>query len=140
MLRYLLIFLLFCEFIQKENVYFTKNITSSNMIKLLQKLNVKLSGNIGLKIHSGEIGGKYFLHPNFLQEIYDYTNGTFIECNTAYRAGRHSTEEHRKVLAANGWLDNNRRTGIMDEDPNADFNLSISDPAQISENIVELYI
>ena len=140
MLRYLLIFLLFCEFIQKENVYFTKNITSSNMIKLLQKLNVKLSGNIGLKIHSGEIGGKYFLHPNFLQEIYDYTNGTFIECNTAYRAGRHSTEEHRKVLAANGWLDNNRRTVIMDEDPNSDFNLSISDPAQISENIVGAHL
>ena len=110
------------------------------MIKLLQKLNVKLSGKIGLKIHSGEIGGKYFLHPNFLQEIYDYTNGTFIECNTAYRAGRHSTEEHRKVLAANGWLDNNRRTVIMDEDPNSDFNLSISDPAQISDYIVGAHL
>ena len=140
MLRYFLIFLLFCECIQKENVYFTKNITSSNMIKLFQKLNIKLSGKIGLKVHSGEIGGKYFLHPNFLQEIYDYTNGTFIECNTAYRAGRHSTEEHRKVLAANGWLDNNRRTVIMDEDPNSDFNISISDPVQISENIVGAHL
>ena len=110
------------------------------MIKLFQKLNVKLSGKIGLKIHSGEVGGKYFLHPNFLQDIYDFTNGTFIETNAAYRAGRHSTEEHRKVLEINGWLANNRRTVIMDEDPNSDFNLSIPDPAQISENIVGAHL
>jgi uncharacterized Fe-S center protein len=129
-------FLLFCEVIQKADVFFTKDISPSSMVKLFKKLNVTLTGRIGLKVHTGEIGGKYFLSPNFLQEIYDYTNGTFIECNTAYRAGRHSTEEHRKVLAQNGWLDNNRRTVIMDEDPSLDFNLSISNPVSISENIV----
>jgi uncharacterized Fe-S center protein len=128
--------LFMCEAIQKADVFFTKDISPSSMVKLFKKLNVKLTGKIGLKVHSGEIGGKYFLSPNFLQEIYDYTNGTFIECNTAYRAGRHSTEEHRKVLAQNGWLDNNRRTVIMDEDPSLDFNLSISNPVSISENIV----
>ena len=136
MLRYFLMLLLLCEAIQKADVFFTKDISPSSMVKLFKKLNVTLTGKIGLKVHSGEIGGKYFLSPNFLQEIYDYTNGTFIECNTAYRAGRHSTEEHRKVLAQNGWLDNNRRTVIMDEDPSLDFNLSISNPVSISENIV----
>ena len=136
MLRYFLLLLLFCEALQKADVFFTKDISPSSMVKLFKKLNVTLTGKIGLKVHSGEIGGKYFLSPNFLQEIYDYTKGTFIECNTAYRAGRHSTEEHRKVLAHNGWLDNDRRTVIMDEDPSLDFNLSISNPVSISENIV----
>ena len=136
MLRYFLMLLFMCEAIQKADVFFTKDISPSSMVKMFKKLNVTLTGKIGLKVHSGEIGGKYFLSPNFLQEIYDYTNGTFIECNTAYRAGRHSTEEHRKVLAQNGWLDNNRRTVIMDEDPSLDFNLSIPNPVSISENIV----
>ena len=136
MLRHFLLLLLFCEALQKADVFFTKDISPSSMVKLFKKLNVTLTGKIGLKVHSGEIGGKYFLSPNFLQEIYDYTKGTFIECNTAYRAGRHSTEEHRKVLAHNGWLDNDRRTVIMDEDPSLDFNLSISNPVSISENIV----
>ena len=108
MLRHFLLLLLFCEALQKADVFFTKDISPSSMVKLFKKLNVTLTGKIGLKVHSGEIGGKYFLSPNFLQEIYDYTKGTFIECNTAYRAGRHSTEEHRKVLAHNGWLDNDR--------------------------------
>jgi uncharacterized Fe-S center protein len=128
--------LFMCEAIQKADVFFTKDISPSSMVKMFKKLNVTLTGKIGLKVHTGEIGGKYFLSPNFLQEIYDYTNGTFIECNTSYRAGPHSTEEHRKVLAQNGWLDNNSRSVIMDEDPSLDFNLSISNPVSISENIV----
>jgi uncharacterized Fe-S center protein len=62
------------------------------MVDMFKKLNVKLTGNVGLKVHSGETGGLYFLKPDFLQKIYDYTNGTFIECNTAYFGGRHSTD------------------------------------------------
>ena len=41
-----------------------------------------------------------------------------------------------QLLEENGWLKNGRRTVIMDEDPSADFNLSISDHVMISENIV----
>ena len=106
------------------------------MVKLFQKLNVNLSRNIGLKVHSGEIGGKYFLSPNFLQKIYDYTKGTFIECNAAYEGGRHTTEKHKQLLKEHGWLDNGRRTVIMDENPSDDFKLKIENPEMIEENIV----
>ena len=139
MLKLLFIILLFYTSLQ-ANVYFTKEITPSSMVKIFKKLNVTLTGKVGLKVHSGEIGGKYFLHPNFLQEIYDYTQGTFIECNTAYRRGRHTTELHKELLKDHGWLDNDRRTVIMDEDPNADFNLTINNPGVISENIVGAHL
>ena len=135
MLKLLFIILLFYTSLQ-ANVYFTKDISPSSMVKIFKKLNVTLTGKVGLKVHSGEIGGKYFLHPNFLQEIYDYTQGTFIECNTAYKRGRHTTELHKELLKDHGWLDNGRRTVIMDEDPSADFNLTINNPGAISENIV----
>ena len=136
MLQLFFAFLLVYNSLQKADVFFTKDISPLSMVTIFKKLNVTLPGKVGLKVHSGEIGGKYFLHPNFLQKIYDYTNGTFIECNTAYKRGRHTTELHKSLLKDHGWLDNNRRTVIMDEDPTSDFNLTITNPAMISENIV----
>ena len=140
MLRYILLFLFLFESLQKSDVFFTKTISSSNMVKIFKKLNINLKGKVGLKVHSGEQGGKYFLRPSFLQEIYDYTNGTFIECNTAYRNSRHSTDLHKQLLKDHGWLDNNRRTVLMDEDPSADFTLPINNPVKISENIVGAHL
>ena len=122
---------------QKSDVYFTKEISSEKIVEMFKKLNVELKGKVGLKVHTGEIGGKYFLRPHFLQEIYDYTNGTFIECNTAYPGyDRHTTEGHMKVLKENGWLDNNRRTVIMDANYSNDKILQVENHNNISENIV----
>ena len=132
----ILFILLICDSFQKADVYFTQYITKSNIVKLFKKLNVSLTGNLGLKVHSGETGGKYFLTPDFLQKIYDYTKGTFIECNTAYRGGRHTTERHKNLLKDHGWLENGRRFVIMDENPSDDFNITIDDPVMIEENIV----
>ena len=136
MIYFLIVIILFYISFQKADVFFTKDISPTSMVNIFKKLNITLPGKIGLKIHSGEIGGKYFLHPNFLQEIYEYTNGTFIETNTAYKGGRHTTELHKNLLKDHGWLDNNRKTIIMDEDPLLDFNLSISNPQIIAENVV----
>ena len=140
MLRYILLFLFLFESLQKSDVFFTKTISPSNMVKMFKKLNLNLKGRVGLKVHTGEQGGKYFLRPSFLQEIYDYTNGTFIECNTAYSGMRHSTDLHKQLLQQHGWLDNNRRTVIMDEDPSADFTLKINNGERISENIVGAHL
>ena len=140
MIRYILLFLFLSQTFQKSDVFFTKTISSSNIVRIFKKLNIELKGKVGLKIHSGETGGKYFLRPDFLQEIYDYTEGTFIECNTAYRGARHSTDLHKQLLKDHGWLDNNRRTVIMDEDPSADFTLPIKNPLKISENIVGAHL
>ena len=131
-----LLFLLFVITSQKSDVYFTKEISPKKIVEMFKKLNVKLTGKVALKIHSGEQGGQYFLRPDFLQDIYDYTNGTFVECNCAYRAYRYSTEIHKETLKLNGWLDNNRRIVIMGENPEKDWNISIPNHKMISENIV----
>ena len=128
--------LLFVITSQKSDVYFTKDVSPQKIVEMFKKLNVELKGNVALKVHSGEQGGPYFLRPDFLQNIYDYTNGTFVECNCAYTAYRHTTELHKETLKVNGWLDNNRRIVIMDEDPSKDFKINITNHAMISENIV----
>lgn len=137
MLMHFLLINLLVIALQKENVYFTKTISSSNMVKLFKKLNVNLTGNVCLKVHSGEEGGQYFLRPDFLQEIYDYIkNGTFVETNTAYNGGRNTTERHQNLLRAHGWLEGNRRMIIMDEKPEEDYVLNVTNYNMISKNYV----
>ena len=117
MVKYFLLVIFIFESLQKgSDVYFTTDINPSSIVKLFKKLNIELKGRVALKVHSGEIGGKYFLHPNFLEVIYKYTNGTSIESNAAYEGGRHTIELHKLLLKEHGWLDKERRTVILDED------------------------
>jgi len=136
MFKYILLIILITNSLEQSDVYMIKNINSSNIVKMFKKLNLPLGEKIGLKVHSGETGGKYFLTPDFLDEIYKYTNGTFIECNAAYEGGRHTTELHEALLEEHGWTKNNRRFVIMDGNPDEDFYLYINNSAMISENIV----
>ena len=131
-----LFLILYYQTFQKSDVYFTKEISPSKMVEMLKRLNLNLTGKVGLKIHSGEPNGLYFLKPDFLQEIYDYTNGTFIECNTAYSSVRSNTTTHKKLLNENGWTKNNRRIVIMDENPEDDFILKVKKPQIIEKNYV----
>ena len=133
--------LLFLIFIygtfQKSDVYYTKTISPENILKMFLKLNIKLKGRVGLKVHTGEIGGLYYLRPELLQKIYDYTNWTYIECNTAYFGWyRHTTDGHRVVLRVNGWSQNGRRAVIMDENPKDDIIFDIPKHKNISKNYV----
>ena len=131
----ILIILLFIESLQKSDVYFTKDISSQKIVDMFKKLNIELTGKIGLKVHTGEREGPYFLRPSLLKDIYDYTGGTFIECNTAYTSGhRHTTELHEGTLKINGWSD--YRIVIMDENENNDYKLNVKNHHNISENIV----
>ena len=135
-MKYIIFLFLILETLQKSDVYFTKNITSSKMVEMLKKLNISLKGKVGLKIHSGEPGGLYFLKPDFLQEIYDYTKGDFLECNTAYQSVRSNTTTHKNLLQQNGWTDKGRNIVIMDENPEDDFQLDIKKYEMIKENYV----
>lgn len=119
---------------EKADVYMTRKITPSNMVKMFKILNVELGGKIGLKVHSGEGGGKFFLTPNFLEDIYNYTKGTYIECNAAYNGDRNTTERHRELLKKHGW--STKRFVIMDEDPQKDKNVPIENGFMIKNNYV----
>ena len=63
-------------------VYFTKNITSDSLIKIYKALGVELTGNIGIKVSTGEAGSKGFLKADLIKPLVDMLNGTIIVCNT----------------------------------------------------------
>ena len=89
----------------KPKVYFTREITPASVLRLYKTLGKELTGNIAVKVHSGETGNQNFLRPAFWKDIFDYVGGTVVECNTAYEGARNTTERHRKVLKNHGWVD-----------------------------------
>ena len=89
----------------KSKVYFTKEITSQAVLRLYQTLGKELTGNVAIKVHSGEKGNQNFLRPAFWKDIVDHVGGTIVECNTAYEGARNTTERHVKLLKDHGWSD-----------------------------------
>ena len=88
---------------EKSKVYFMKEISKENLVKIYDALNVKLPGKVAVKVHSGEEGNQNYLKPEFMQDIVKHVNGTIVECNTAYGGERNTTEKHRKLMENHGW-------------------------------------
>ena len=116
----------------KSKVYFTRDITPENVIKMYEALGKKLNGRVAAKVHSGEEGNQNYLHPNFWKAIIDYVGGTVVECNTAYDGERNTTEKHKKLMVSHGWTEF-FDVDIMDADGN-DLKLEIPNGLSIKEN------
>lgn len=95
---------------EKSKVYFTKEITSSSLLKIFKCLGVELDGNVGIKVSTGEKGSNGYLKWDLIGNLVNYTNGTIIECNTAYPGKRETTDEHLKVAEEHGF----KNVDIMD--------------------------
>ena len=89
----------------KSKVYFTREITPAAVLRLYKTLGKELTGNIAIKVHSGEKGNQNFLRPAFWKPIVDHVGGTIVECNTAYEGTRNTTERHVQLLKDHGWSD-----------------------------------
>ncbi len=89
----------------KPKVYFTKTITSEKVLELYRLLGKTLTGNIAIKVHSGEQGNQNFLRPAFWKPVVDHVGGTITECNTAYEGARNTTQRHMALFKTHGWSD-----------------------------------
>lgn len=116
----------------KSVVYFTKIIEPSSLIKLYKKLNVNLTGNIAIKVHSGEEGNQNYIKPEFYQDLVNYLDGVVVECNTAYKGERNETIKHLKLLERHGF--NIFKTDILDS--TGDLELEIPNGLVIKKNYV----
>ena len=117
----------------KSKVYFSKNITADEIVKMYEKLGMTLPGNVAVKVHSGEAGNQNFLGPDLYKEVINKVNGTVVECNTAYAGKRNTTEEHCQTMKEHGWTEN-FKVDIMDAD--GEIELPIPNGVQIKVNYV----
>lgn len=90
---------------EKSKVYFCREVSPSKLVEMYKLLGKELTGNVAVKVHSGEEGNQNYLKPEFMKEMIDYVNGTVVECNTAYAGERNTTEKHLKTIERHGWND-----------------------------------
>lgn len=117
----------------KSTVYFIKDITPENVVKIYEKLGKELTGKVAIKVHSGEKGNQNYLHPEFMRPIVEHIHGTIVECNTAYEGARNTTEKHQQLIKDHGWTDY-FPVDIMDAE--ADTTLEIPNGKVIKQNFV----
>ena len=119
---------------EKAKVYFTREISPENVVRMYEMLGVKLPGKVAVKVHSGEEGNQNYLHPEFMRPMVEEVDGTIVECNTAYDGARDTTEKHEKLMAAHGWTDY-FDVDIMDAD-GSNLVFPIENGRVLSENLV----
>lgn len=117
----------------KSKVYYTKNITPENLIKIYEALGINLDGNVGIKVSTGEDGAKGYLKKELIGPLVKKLNGTIIECNTAYNGKRNTAEEHMQVAKKHGFTDI-AKVDIMDS--NGEFKIPVKKGKHLKYDII----
>ena len=119
---------------EKSIVYFTREITPESLIKIYEALGVNLTGNVGIKVSTGERGAKGYLKADLIKPLVDKLNGTIIECNTAYPGARTDATEHKKVVHEHGFDTMGKGFEIMDEE--GEFKIPVHNGKHLEYDII----
>lgn len=116
-----------------SKVYFTKNITPENLIKIYKALGVELPGKVGVKVSTGEAGAKGYLKADLIAPFVKSLNGTIVECNTAYGGKRNTVKDHMKVAEDHGFT-SFAKVDILDAD--GDFKIPFEKGKHLKYDLV----
>lgn len=84
-------------------VYMLTEISSDNLVKVYEALGREATGNVAVKISTGEPGGHNYLDPNLIKDLVQDVNGTIVECNTAYGGNRTNTADNMRAAEEHGF-------------------------------------
>ena len=85
-------------------VYFLKDITSGNLMRIYEALGRKAEGKrVAIKLSTGEAGNPNYLQPALIKDLVQRVKGTIIEGNTAYGGKRTNVADHMKVAEEHGF-------------------------------------
>ncbi|MBR1759516.1 MAG: DUF362 domain-containing protein [Lachnospiraceae bacterium] len=88
-------------------VYFTRDLSPEGLKKVYEKVNGKITGKVGIKLHTGEPKGPNIIPRPWVKELLatepELKDAVIVETNTYYDGDRYYTEDHRKTLEINGW-------------------------------------
>lgn len=101
---------------ERVKVYFTKDLSAESLLRLYRMVNQNITGNIAVKLHTGEPDGPNILPREWVKAfLSEVPHTTIVECNVLYASPRQTTEGHRRTLERNGWTEF-ATVDIMDED------------------------
>ena len=84
-------------------VYFIKEITPENILKIYDALDRRASGKVCVKLSFGESGNPNHLSPALIAPLVQGLKATLVECNTAYQSSRRHTSDHLKTAEEHGF-------------------------------------
>lgn len=114
-------------------VYMTTDISPEGLKKVYDALGRNLTGNVAVKLSTGEAGGSYYLSPDLIKELVQSVSGTIVECNTAYGGSRANTAMHRQVAEDHGFTAI-ANVDIMDE--NGSMSIPVTGGQNLTEDLV----
>lgn len=92
------------ETVDKAKVYFTGDISENGLMKVFDKIRPAVKGKrIGLKVHFGEDGNKYYVRPELMKKLVRSLNSTFVETNVLYVSKRKYTKSHIDLAKKHGF-------------------------------------
>lgn len=102
-------------------VFFTRDLTAAGLVKAYDAVAEALSGKVAVKLHTGEEHGPNIIPRPWVRELFEkrLVDASIVETNTYYEGDRHTTEQHRATIAANGWTFG--PVDIMDEEGTAEL-------------------
>ena len=121
----------------QSNVYFTSEITPQSLVSIYQALGVNPTGNVALKISTGESAQSNYLRPEFIVDLVNLTNATIVECNTAYGGSRSNTSSHLQAIAQRGF---NAIAEVDIMDAEGTVNIPVSDTKWLQYDMVGSHI
>lgn len=114
-------------------VYFTSDISPEGMLAVFEALGWTPTGNVAVKLSTGEPPASNYLRPELIKDVVDAVNGTIVECNTAYGGSRSETAMHYQIAEDHGF------TAIADFqilDENGSMTLPVEGGSVLTENYV----
>ncbi len=117
----------------KPVVYFTSDITPESLVEVYNKLGWKPSGDVAVKLSTGEPPASNYLRPELIKDLVQSVDGTIVECNTAYGGSRASNALHYQVAKDHGFTDI-ADFKLLDED--GSMTLTVNGGTVLSENYV----
>ena len=114
-------------------VYFTRDISPAGLVRAYNALGWSPRGKVGIKMSTGESSKSNYLRPELIKDLVAKTDGTIVECNTAYGGNRSDSASHWAAIRERGFLDV-APVDIMDEE--GDITLPVNGGNVLSENYV----
>ena len=111
----------------------TTDLTFQGLVNVYEALNAAPTGNIAVKLSTGEPGSNYLRTDLIGELVQSLDNSTIVECNTAYGGQRANTAMHYQVAEDHGY------TAIADVDI-MDENGSMTLPVEGGSNLTENYV
>lgn len=84
-------------------VYFIKDITPENLIKIYDALDRRAHGKVCVKLSTGEKGNPNHLSPQLIAPLVQGLKATIVECNTAYPGARTNDKDHLELAHEHGF-------------------------------------